>query len=419
MAQVKQIVDNIGLVWTMADASGTTGPRRGTEAMREVGAMRDVAIAIDEDGNILEIGPRKTVVDMASRDTVWLDAGGCFVSPGLVDPHTHLVHGGSREKELPLRLAGASYLDILAAGGGILSTVRETSARSEDELFAQAKRSLERMMRFGVTTLEAKTGYSDSLAVELKQLNVAKRLSEETGINIAYTAMPAHAVPTTLPSTRDAYIESLVAMLPVLHEAGATFADVFVEQGVFSIDEGKTILQAAKDLGMKLKIHADEIVPIGGAQLAAELGATSADHLLASTDDGLRCMAEAGVMAVCLPGTSFYLQKTPARARFMMDEAKLGVAIASDYNPGSCPSENFGLTMSLALLTLKMTPEEVFMAATRNAAYAIDKGDVAGTLAKGRPADLVIYEATQPEYVLTHFGVSHVAKVLRKGRALW
>ncbi|UNO50937.1 imidazolonepropionase [Alicyclobacillus acidoterrestris] len=400
----------------MDDESHSDGPRCGADAMQTVGEMRDAAIAIDDAGVIVDVGPEKSIVDLADANTQFIDAEGGFVGPGLVDPHTHLVHGGSREKELPLRLAGASYLDILQAGGGILSTVRETSAYSEEALFAQAKTSLARMQRFGVTTVEAKTGYSSSLAVELKQLRVAQRLAEWAGIEIVHTAMPAHAVPKALPRGRDAYIEELLAMLPDLQAAGAEFADVFVEDGVFSVDEGRQILQAAKRLGMKVKIHADEMVPIGGAQLAAELGATSADHLLASTDEGLFALAEAGVMAVCLPGTSFYLQKPAARARFMLDEAQLGVAIASDYNPGTCPSENFGLTMSLALLTLKMTPEEVFVAATRNAACALGRGDVAGIIRSGRPADIVIYAAANPEYVLTHFGVSHVRQVLVKGR---
>lgn len=402
----------------MDDETRSNGPRCGADAMRAVGAMKDVAIAIDEEGVIVDVGAEKAICDLADAQTQFIDAEGGFVAPGLVDPHTHLVHGGSREKELPLRLAGASYLDILREGGGILNTIRETTAYSEDVLFAQAKTSLERMQRFGVTTVEAKTGYSSSLAVELKQLRVAKRLAESSGVNLVHTAMPAHAVPKELPAGREAYIEELVSMLPHLQAAGAEFADVFVEEGVFSVDEGRHILEAAKALGMKTKIHADEMVPIGGAQLAAELGATSADHLLASTDEGLLRMAEAGVMAVCLPGTSFYLQKPAARARFMLDEAKLGVAIASDYNPGSCPSENFGLTMSLALLTLKMRPEEVFMAATRNAACAIARGHVAGVIRPGRNADIVIYTAANPEYVLTHFGISHVREVFVKGRRI-
>lgn len=418
MTKVKQIIDHIGLLWTMDDTSQSNEPRRGRAAMREVGAIEHAAIAIDDEGTIVDVGPQKAIRDLADAETTWIDAEGGFVCPGLVDPHTHLVHGGSREMELPLRLAGLSYLDILRQGGGILSTVQETTARSADALFAQAEVSLRRMRQFGVTTVEAKTGYSSSLAVERKQLQVAQQLEQAFDMPIAHTAMPAHAVPTKLPGSREDYIEGIVSMLPELHAAGAEFADVFIEDGVFSVDEGRHILLAAKSIGMKTKIHADEIVAIGGAELAAELRATSADHLLAATDEGLNAMAEAGVMAVCLPGTSFYLQKQPARARFMIDEANLGVAIASDYNPGSCPSENFGLTMSLALLTLKMTPEEVFVAATRNAAHAIARGDTAGVIRPGRPADMVVYAARNPAYVLTHFGISHVRMVFSKGRQI-
>ncbi|MDQ0189941.1 imidazolonepropionase [Alicyclobacillus cycloheptanicus] len=418
MTQIRRIIDNIGLLWTMDDANHTDGPRCGREAMRTVGAIENAAIAIDAAGLIADVGPRKSILDMADADTEIIDAKGGFVSPGLVDPHTHLVHGGSREKELPLRIAGASYLDILRQGGGILRTVRDTAAQSEAALLNQAKVSLERMSRFGVTTVEAKTGYGLTLEGEMKQLLVAKQLAEAQPLSLVHTAMPAHAVPKDLPTSREAFIEQIVDMLPALHDAGAEFADVFVEDGVFSVEEGRHILMKAKSLGMKTKIHADEIAPIGGAELAAELGATSADHLLAASNEGLVKMAEAGVIAVCLPGTSFYLQKTPARARFMLDEANLAVAVASDYNPGSCPSENFGLTMSLALLTLHMTPEEIWNAATRNAAYAIARGDVAGVIRKGRPADVVVYAAPNPEYVLTHFGISHVGMLFVKGRRI-
>lgn len=402
----------------MDDTSHSDGPRLGREAMRDVGALCDAAIAIDQAGTILAIGLNKVIRDLADAETVWMDAEGGFVCPGLVDPHTHLVHGGSRERELPLRMAGASYLSILAQGGGILSTVRETNARSEAQLLAQAARSIAQMRRFGVTTVEAKTGYGLTLDAEVKQLRVARQLEREEPLSMVHTAMPAHAIPIDLAGTRAAFIDDIVDILPVLQAEGAAFADVFVEEGVFSVDEGRHILTAALSLGMKVKLHADEMVSMGGAELAADLGAVSADHLLASSDDGLIRMAQAGVTAVCLPGTSFYLQKPPARARFMIDEAGLGVAIASDYNPGSCPSENFGLIMSLALLTLKMTPEEVFLAATRNAACAIARGDSAGILRTGRPADIVVYSAPNPEYVLTHFGISHVNMLFSKGQRI-
>lgn len=421
--RVVTILYHIGLLWTMDCGDLATDQanfaRSGRDAMREVGAVAGAAIAIGADGRIVAVGSEREVRDLADAQTHWVDAAGGFVCPGFVDPHTHLVHGGSREHELPMRLAGASYLDILAQGGGIFSTVRATAQRTEEELLRQVEVSASRLLACGVTTLEAKTGYGMTLPVEAKQLRVAHTLAQRSPQTFVHTALPAHAIPPEKQANRAAFVAEIVAMLPVLHELGAEFADVFVEQGVFDAEEGRHILRAAKGIGMKLKIHADEIIPCGGAELAAELGAVSADHLLAATDTGLQAMAAAGVIAVCLPGTSFYLQKTPARARYMIDEAKLAVAIASDYNPGSTPSENFGLTMSLALLTLRMSPEEVFVAATRNAACAVARGSVAGVIAVGRRADLVLFEAPDPAYILTHYGISHVRAVYIAGKCVF
>ena len=418
---VKTILDHIGLLWTMTDSTEELAltPRQGRAAMREVGAVEHAAIAIDDEGRILAAGPRKQIVDLADENTLTIDAQGGFVCPGFVDPHTHLVYGGSREHELPMRLAGATYLDILQAGGGILRTVRDTRAASHAELLAKAAGSLERMLSFGVTTVEAKSGYGLDYTTELKQIEVAVALAQSQPIDIVLTALPAHALPNDPGSSRENYVQEVIRWLPGLKAAGAEFADVFIEKGVFTLDEGRQILSAARDIGYGLKIHADEMEPLGGAELAAELGAVSADHLLAASDAGLMQMAASQVVAVCLPATSFYLQKPAARARFMIDEAKLAVAIASDYNPGSAPSENFALTMSLALLTLKMSPEEVFMAATRNSAHALRRGDVAGVIAKGRPADLVWFAAPNPAFVLTRFGISHVAGVFKHGNLIY
>lgn len=418
-SRAKTIIHNIGLLWTMAgvteDQSSLATPRKGREQMRDVGAYAPAAIAIGTDGHVLAAGLQNEVMEHADGDTTLVDALGGFACPGFVDPHTHLVHGGSREKELPLRLSGASYLEILQAGGGILQTVRETTAQSEQALFKQARLSARRMLAFGVTMIEAKTGYGMTLAVELKQLRVASQLAAQGPQRIVHTALPAHAILPERRVDRSRFIDEIVSMLPSLHAQGAEFADVFVEEGVFTVEEARHILRHAQAIGMKAKLHADEMVACKGAQLAAELGAVSADHLLAATDDGLLALAQAGVIAVCLPGTSFYLQKPPARARFMIDDANLAVAIASDYNPGSSPSENFALTMSLALLTLRMSPEEVWMAATRNAACALSRGHCAGVIAPGRQADIVLYEASDPAYILTHYGINHVRAVYIAG----
>ncbi|MCY0901312.1 MAG: imidazolonepropionase [Firmicutes bacterium] len=413
------LIDHIGLLWTMVEpGEDLTRPRRGQEAMRSVGAIRDAAIALDASGVVLAVGPARDVRQWADRTTLHLDAAGGFVCPGFVDPHTHLVHGGQRAHEVPLRLAGASYLEILEQGGGILSTMKATATATEAALLSQARTSALRLLKSGVTTVEAKTGYGMALCVERKQLQVAKELAATGVQTVIHTALPAHAVPQERRHDREAFVAEIIAMLPALHVEGAEFVDVFIEQGVFSVDEGRAILLAGQACGMKLKMHADEIVSCGGAELAAQLGAVSADHLLAASDAGLIAMAHAGVVAVCLPGTSFYLQKVPARARFMIDEAQLAVAIASDYNPGSAPSENFGLTMSLALLTLRMTPEEVFVAATRNAACAVARGDQAGALAIGRRGDFVVFGVEDPAYILSHFGINHVRAVFAGGRCV-
>lgn len=418
---VKTLLDHIGLLWTMQDTSekDPSRARQGRDAMREVGEIADAAIAIDELGTVLAVGPRKQVMDLQAADTQVIDMQGGFVCPGFVDPHTHLVHAGSREHELPLRLQGESYLDILRQGGGILSTVQATRAATAEALFAKARQSVARMLSFGVTTVEAKTGYGLELATELKQLQVARQLAKMQPVSLVHTALPAHALPSGEGIARERFVDEVVRWLPELKQAGAEFVDVFVEKGVYTLDEGRYIFEQAKALGFALKIHADELESSGGAELAAELGAASADHLLAASDDGLRQMAMRDVVAVCLPATSFYLQKPAARARFMIDAAGLAVAIASDYNPGSAPSENFHLSMTLALLTLHMTPEEVFMAATRNAACAVKRGGVAGSIAPGRPADLVWFAAPNPAYVLTRFGISHVRGVFKQGQLVY
>jgi len=420
MAGARLLIENIGLLWTMAEGvqpGAMTAPLCG-EQMMCVGEVRNAGIAIADDGTILCAGPaREAALHVTSETECW-DAQGGFACPGFVDPHTHLVHAGSREHELAARLAGASYLDILADGGGIMATVRATRAATDDALFEQALVSARRMRACGVTTLEAKTGYGLCARTELRQLQVAQRVARSLGLRMVHTALPAHAIPPARLAHRDAYIADIIAMLPELRAAGATYADVFVEQGVFSVEEGRAILSAARQLGYGLKLHADELHDGGGARLAAELHACSADHLLAASDDGLHAMAAAGVCAVLLPATSFYLQQPPARARFMIDDARLAVAIASDYNPGSAPSENAGLVHTLALLTLQMRPQEVYAAATRNAACAIGLADVAGVLAPGRPADVVVFAAKNPEYALTHFGIDHLRVVLSEGRVV-
>jgi imidazolonepropionase len=411
------LVHHIGVLVTMR---GKDEPRTGRD-MAEVGVVEHGAVAI-RDGKIFAVGQEEEVRAQIAGIAVKqeLDAQGRLVTPGLIDPHTHLVHGGSREHELSLKLKGVPYLEILAQGGGILSTVRATRTASEEALYEKAKKSLDQMLLYGATTVEAKSGYGLRLVDELKQLRVAKRLDENHPVDVVSTFMGAHAVPEEYKGRSTEYVDLVIhEMLPEVKRQGlAEFCDVFCEHGVFSVEESRRILSAAKANGFGLKIHADEIEPMGGAQLAGELGCISAEHLLAATDEGLEAMREAGVIAVCLPATSFNLRLTShARTRAMIDMG-VPVALSTDYNPGSSPTESLQLVMTLGCLNLGMTPEEVLTAMTINAAHAIGRADTIGSLEVGKQADLVIYDAHNLAYLPYHFGVNHVDTVVKKGKVV-
>lgn len=366
-----------------------------------------------EDGKIKAIG---TDVDIPEGYII-VDAEGRLVTPGLVDPHTHVVHGGSREHEIPLKLRGASYMEIHQAGGGINSTVTATREATDSELFKKTCQALETMLCLGVTTVESKSGYGLNTLDELKMLRIAHQVEEYLPIDLVHTFMGAHAIPMEYRGQPDAYIEYLLTdMMPQIKDSQlAEFCDVFCEEGVFDVTQTEAILQAAKQYGFKLKLHADEIVPIGGAELAARLQAVSADHLMAASEQGLQDMAKAGVVAVVLPGTSFYLGKNYARAREMIN-LNVPLALATDYNPGSCPSENIQLVMTLAYLYLRLYPEEILTACTLNAAYAVDRAAQVGSLDTGKQADIVIWEADNLDYILYHFGINHVHQVIKGGK---
>ncbi|OFW76181.1 MAG: imidazolonepropionase [Alicyclobacillus sp. RIFOXYA1_FULL_53_8] len=402
----------------LATLAGGEGPKRGQE-MKNVRYVEDGVLGIRE-GRIQFVGSRMEAqaagVTAVTGAQTW-DAKGRLVTPGLVDPHTHLVHGGSRENELAMKQAGKAYLEILAAGGGILSTVRSTRAASEEELLEQAAVSLRRMLEQGATTVEAKSGYGLDRDTELKQLRVAKQLNSRQPVELVSTFLGPHAIPTDYKGRADEFLDEMTTLLDEIREQGlAEFADIFCEEGVFSVEQSRRFLEAAKAKGFGLKIHADEIESLGGAELAAELGAVSADHLPASSPAGLKALADAGVVAVLLPGTSWNLRaKQHAKARYLIDEAQAAVALATDYNPGSCPTESLQLIMAFAVNLLGMTPEEVLTAVTRNAAYAIGRGDVIGSLEVGKQADICIWNTTQLAYIPYHFGVNHIAAVFKKG----
>lgn len=405
------ILKNIGKLVTMQGSSSF----RVKEEMNKINIIENAYIAV-KNGKILAIGVGDEFGNLCGEETKIHDAEGLLVTPGLIDSHTHLIHGGSRENEFSMKLNGVPYIEILNNGGGILSTVKATKEASEEELYKKAKKSLDRMLEFGVTTVEEKSGYGLELNTEIKQLEVARALDKNHPVDLVHTFLGAHAVPEEYKENHKAYIDILVdVMMPKIKDMGlAEFCDVFCEEGVFTIEESEYILQKAKEIGYKLKIHADEIESLGGAELAAKLGCVSADHLMAASDEGIKMMAENNVVANILPATSFNLNKNYADCRKMIDMGAI-VSLSSDYNPGSCPSENLQLVMQLGCLHLKMTPNEVLTAVTINAAYAIDRADKIGSIEVGKNADFVVFDARNVEYLMYHFGINHTKKVYKNG----
>lgn len=405
------ILKNIGKLVTMQGSSSF----RVKEEMNKINIIENAYIAV-KNGKILAIGVGDEFGNLCGDDTKIHDAEGLLVTPGLIDSHTHLIHGGSRENEFSMKLNGVPYIEILNNGGGILSTVKATKEASEEALYKKAKKSLDRMLEFGVTTVEEKSGYGLELNTEIKQLEVARVLDKNHPVDLVHTFLGAHAVPEEYKENHKAYIDILVdVMMPKIKDMGlAEFCDVFCEEGVFTIEESEYILQKAKEIGYKLKIHADEIESLGGAELAAKLGCVSADHLMAASDEGIKMMAENNVVANILPATSFNLNKNYADCRKMIDMGAI-VSLSSDYNPGSCPSENLQLVMQLGCLHLKMTPNEVLTAVTINAAYAIDRADKIGSIEVGKNADFVVFDARNVEYLMYHFGINHTKKVYKNG----
>lgn len=410
--KIDLIIKNIGKLVTM---EGSFLPRAGKQ-MNELTILENAYIAIVE-GKIFQVGTGENYKELVAENTIIDDASGMLVTPGLVDSHTHLVHGGSRENEFSKKLNGVPYIQILQEGGGILSTVNATKNATFDVLYNKAKKSLDRMLEFGVTTVEEKSGYGLELETEVKQLEVAHKLDKDHPVDLVHTFLGAHAVPVEYKSDNEAYITLLVEeIMPKVKELGlAEFCDVFCEEGVFSVEESDYILSKAKEMGYKLKIHADEIVPIGGAELAAKLGCISADHLMAASDQGLKDMADKGVIANILPGTSFNLNKPSANCRKMID-LNVPISLSSDYNPGSCPSENLQFVMQLGCLNLKMTPNEVLTAVTINAAHCVDRATEIGSIEVGKKADIAVFDAPNVEYLMYHFGINHIDRVYKEGR---
>lgn len=373
-----------------------------------------------KDGKIMALGEGNAPEAIKGPETKIIDAAGKTVTPGLIDAHTHLVHGGSREKELSMKLKGVPYLEILRQGGGILSTVRNTREASKEELKAKAEKSLDQMLLHGTTTVEAKSGYGLDFDNEIKCLEVARELNASHPVDIISTYMGAHAVPEEFKGNTQGYIDFMCEkVMPYVRKNKlAEFMDVFCEEGVFSPEESELIMRKGKEQGFKLKIHADEIIPLQGAELAGKMGAVSAEHLLAASEEGIAAMAEAGVTAVLLPGTSFYLMLGKyAQARRMIEKG-VRVAIATDYNPGTCPTENLQSIMTFACFGMRLTPEEIIKGMTLNAAYGVDRAAEIGSLEPGKRADIVIFDAPNLDYIVYHFGINHVDTVIKNGRTV-
>lgn len=390
-------------------------PLKGLE-MNEATIIEDGYIAI-KNGNILAIGNGEPASELIGERTKLIDYSGKLASPGLIDCHTHLVYGGSRENEFSKKLKGVSYLDILKEGGGILSTVRSTREASFDTLFEKANRLLNQMLVHGVTTVEAKSGYGLDWQTEKRQLEVVKKLNNTHQVDLVSTFMAAHAIPPEFNGNGDAFIDVIIdEMLPQVKDDNlAEFCDIFCETGVFTAEQSRRLLTAAKELGFKLRIHADEIDSIGGVDIAAELEAVSAEHLMAATDEGIKKMSEANVIGNLLPGTTFSLMAdTYAPAKKMLDN-DMAITLSTDNNPGSCPTSNIQFIMQLGCFKMKLTPIQVFNAVTINAAYSVGLGNSIGSFKVGKKADITVWDAPNVDYPLYFFATNLVEDVYKNG----
>ncbi|HYN85578.1 MAG TPA: imidazolonepropionase [Pyrinomonadaceae bacterium] len=396
--------------------AGPRRPRAGAE-MRELSVIEDGAMLVG-DALIKRVGTRAEIEPLIDASCEVFDAAGHVVAPGFVDAHAHPVFAGSRADEFELRAGGATYQEIAAAGGGIRSTVRRTRAATEDELFETARRRAEWFLRTGTTTVESKSGYGLSVEDELKILRVTKRLDAETPLSFVATFLGAHEVPEEYRARRGDYVALVInEMLPRV-AAGrlAEFCDVFCEERVFTVEESREILLAARRAGLGLRVHADQLSLSGGALLAAELQAKTADHLEHADAEGVAALRRARVQPVLLPGSVYALgSRRYPPAREMM-EAGLAVVLATDFNPGSSPTPSMTMVLSLASTQMRIRPAEALTAATVNAAYSLDRGGQIGTLEEGKRADFVVHDCADWRELGYFFGVEHARATFTAGR---
>lgn len=394
--------------------AGPPAPRAGA-LQGELGLIEDGAIALHQ-GEIVAVGSTDQVLSELELEGPEIDATGLVVTPGLVDSHTHLVFAGTRQHEYELRSQGASYAQIMEAGGGIHASVRLTRAASKRELITRAERHLAIMLEHGTTTVEAKSGYGLDFDTEVRQLEALVELGRKSRVDVVPTFLGAHAVPQG--EDPEAYVDWLVSeAIPKLATRRlARFCDVFCERGVFTPEQSERILRAAQAQGMGAKLHADELVDTGGAMLAARLGAVSADHLHCANEEGLKAMAAAGVVATLLPGTGIFLGMDAHAPARRMVELGVPVALATDFNPGSCYCESLPLIMTFACSILKLSPAEALVAATLNGAHAVARAHRVGSLEVGKQADLVVWDADDYRMIPYHMGINLVRTVIKRGR---
>jgi imidazolonepropionase len=383
--------------------------------MCDIGIVEDASVFV-EDGLIRWVGPANDFSAKLTDDATIFDASAYVALPGFVDAHTHMLFAGSREDEFAKRSQGISYQQIAAEGGGILSTVRATRAASKKELKKAAARRLDQMMKHGTTTVEIKSGYGLNEETEIKMLEAIRELADEQLMTIVPTFLGAHAIPPEYARQREAYIELICdRMLPsIARRKLARFCDVFCEDRYFAVSEARLILEKALALGLEPKLHADEFAAIGGTALAATLNAASVDHLEHITPEGIEALKKSDTVPVLLPGVSFCLRNPYAPARRLID-AGLAVAIATDFNPGSCMSFSMPLMMTIACTQMGMTPDEAITATTLNAAAALGISSKVGSIEVGKEGDIVLYDIPNYRFLAYHFGVNHVAQVIKHG----
>ncbi len=390
-------------------------PKYGSD-MANIEIIEDGYLVINND-KIIEVGSGEGYLKY--KGATFLSGIGKTITPGLIDCHTHLVHAGSREHEFKLKLEGVNYLDILKQGGGILNTVTKTRLATKDELIKKAKKSLKVMLSYGTTVVEAKSGYGLDRDTEVKQMEVVRDLNKLQEVRLVSTYMGAHALGSEYKDDRNSYINLVKEVIDEVKEKDlAKFVDVFCEEGVFSYFESRDILEYSKAKGLGIKIHADEIHDLDGAKLASEVGCISAEHLLSSSEENLKRLIESKVIAVMLPLTSFNLNANFFKARFFIDSGG-AMAIATDYNPGSSPSENIQLAMQVASIKARLTPKEVIAATTINAASAIGLEAEVGSLEVGKLANFVIFDSPNLDYLIYHFGINHTEEVYIKGKKVY